>query len=298
MLKNTFLVLSICILFLGCKNSRKIAEYSIDSEKTEVIVENSEYSIDKDEYKFFEIGTILTRLEDYGYYYKTYNYQEDNKSFSVKYEEDIIFLNNFTSDELSGYIETITFGPSYETTILPSITSLSNLKYLNLPDFKNISSIPNFTNLEFLHFNFYEDIEGFDSIFDLINLKKLWIRGPYTHLMDLTHIGKLQNLEELFINGITQEGLNNLANLKKLKYLEIFGMDIKDISPLLNLPNLERVNLSSSHYYSDITPLASSKSLIEIILSFGSEEEYIKFMNNEGKIFGENGISIPPRDWR
>jgi hypothetical protein len=282
-------------LFFGCKrskNNNEIKEYKNN--------EIFNYEVEDYEYKFNEAETtILDRLLDYGNYYKSYNYNQIKKSFSVKYEEDLIFLQKFSYGDLSDFIETIEFLPDHEIVAMPPIANLNNLKYLEWPSrIKNISTIVNFRNLEFLRINFYEDIEGIDCIFDLVNLKRLWIRGKDSYLMNLKHIGKLHNLEELFIHGITQDGLNNLSNLKQLNYLEIFGMSIEDISPLLNLPNLKTICLYSNHYHVDITPLASSKSLIEIILLFGSEQEYNKFMNNQGKIFSENGISIPPNDWR
>jgi hypothetical protein len=168
-----------------------------------------------------------------------------------------------------------------------------------LQNITDISPITKFKNLEFLCINFYENVEDWNPIFDLPNLKQLMIYGNNSYLIDLVHIGKLQKLEFLFIlGGITQDGINNLANLRQLKELDVFLIDIVDISPLSKLPNLEIIQLYSAHKYYDITPLAASKSLKEINLSFGSEEEYIKFMNNEGKIFSENGIYIPRNDWR
>jgi hypothetical protein len=255
---------------------------------------------------------------------------------------DIIFLENFSQDELSNYIDDleITFEvkdlkfiekfchiKQLDMPLGKDIDNIESLNYLqnleslsiwasstivNMPQFNliklkylrllagnvnKISSIANFTNLEILTMNYNSNIEDMDTIFNLYNLKSLSIYGV-TDLIDLTHIAKLQKLEFLDISYLTQDGINNLINLNQLKRLDSSLIDIVDISLLSNLPNLEIVILGNAHNYYDITPLAASKSLKEIGLTFGSKEEYTKYMNNVGKIFSENGINIPTDDWR
>jgi hypothetical protein len=306
MLKNIFLILSVCILLFGCKNSKTNNNAISVYENDEIISNNYKPEVEDFEYSYGYEGdniTILDKLIDYNNYYNCDNYNSIEKKFTIKYEEDIIFLKNFTQDDLSDFIVSLLIPYDSEIVAIPSITNLKNLKYFDFySNIKNISSIANFENLEFLRIFVDDDIEGMDSIFELHNLKKLMIYGShtYTNLIDLTHIGKLEKLEFLFIDGLSvnQDGLNNLGNLKQLKELHIFLVNIVDISPLSYLPNLEIVQINSTHNYYDITPLVASKSLKTLNLLFGSEEEENKFMNKEGKIFSEKGIYIPSRDWR
>jgi hypothetical protein len=307
MLKNVFLIISICILFFGCKNSKN---YNAIGEYENNKIPNDNYELEDYNYEYEEDKiTILDRLLGYSDYYKSY-YYSIGKLFSVKYEEDILFLKKFTQDDLSDYIESFDFVLDSEITALPYITSLSNITSLGFDSTsKNISAIANYKNLESLTIFFrhdFEDIEGMNAIFDLPNLKKLMIYGPYhgskTDLIDLTNIGKLEKLEYLFITGcyVDQDGLNNLDNLMQLEELHIRLINIVDFSPLLSLPNLERLTISSVHNYYDIVlPLATSKSLETINFIFNcSDEEYYKFMENNRRIFSENGIYIHWNDRR
>jgi hypothetical protein len=327
MLKNIFLILSVCILFFGCTNSKKTTEYTINSNETELLEDSSEYSIGNS-------NEVKLRIFEHK------NYNNSINSFSIRSISDIIFLEKFSQDELSEYIEELQIGYDSEVRdlkfmenfsflkglhivlredfdniealnnlnnlellairssidILPMpITNLQNIKYLEIGNnFKNISTIANFKKLEYLTFHWYKDIDDVDFIFNLFNLTHLVITGG---VPDLTHIGKLQKLEYLVLHKITQDGLNNLANLKKLKNLSIeFLDDIDDISPLLNLPSIESLDFISFDF--DIMPLATIKSLRSIKIPFGSGGDIEKFLDNEGKIFSENGINIYSHDWR
>jgi hypothetical protein len=287
MLKNVFLIISICILFFGCKNSKKITEYTIDSEETGLIEEDSEYSIvNNDENKL----SIIERL----------NNIKNNKYFSVRYMEELVLLKNYPQDELSEYLESLYL--DLETDDFKFMEEFTNLKELYIGwkniDNDNIKKLNNLDNLESLII-YYEVVPQITS---LQNLKKLEIRGVDSYLLDLTHIGKFQNLEYLHIECITQDGLNiltNLTNLKQLKVLDFTFIDVDDFSSLLNLTSLERLGLYGiSPFGKNIIPLAASKSLNEIELWFGSKERYDEFLNGEGKIFSENGIYIDHNDWR
>jgi len=323
MYNKIFLILSICIFLLGCKTYKKSNEISSNNKNNEIKFENNEKS---------KLNIVDHR-----------NYNKYAKSFLIRGKQDLIFLDNFSQDELSEFIvelyvafevtdlkfienffyikklginlgenidnfeslnnlhnlESLDILRDSKVVTLPPITNI-NIKNLELlgGNIRKISSIANLKNLEFLLLNFDTNIEDIDTIFELYNLKWLSIYGNKSYLLDLTHIEKLQKLESLFILTTTQKGLNSLANLKQLKELDILSIiDIENISPLVNLPNLEKLTLYSIDR-DIIMPLAASKSLKVIELTFRSEEDYNEFMNKKGKIFSQKGIYIPPNDWR
>jgi Leucine-rich repeat (LRR) protein len=268
----------------------KISEYQNNEILNDNYETEFEYNYDEDK------TTIVDRLLDYGDYYKSYNYDQFKKSFTVKYEEDVIFLQNFSYGDLSDYIEWLYLDIRIKDLIfLERFTHLKELEILffeDIENIKNIEALNNLHNLETLTISY----RAIPLISNLKNLKKLVIEDPASYLLDFTHIGKFKNLEYLNIMSITQDGLNilsNLTNLKQLKELVFTFSSIDDVSPLLNLTGLERLDLYGINpNTSNIMSLVDSKSLKKITLYFFSAEEYAKFFNNGGKMFEEKGIYV------
>jgi internalin A len=184
------------------------------------------------------------------------------------------------------------------------IGELESLKYLTLKNLYfdmsydfiiDLSPISNLRNLEILDMGIrINRIENFNPIFDLISLKMLIIYN--LEEKDIINIGRLQNLEYLTISILGQGVLKSLAALTQLKVLGIICDDDVDVSPLLELPNLEKIVFGK---WIDITPLAVSNSIKEIGLYSESPEKYYDFINTRGNIFVENGIKVyPSADWR
>jgi hypothetical protein len=108
-------------------------------------------------------------------------------------------------------------------------------------------------------------------------------------------------LEYLGLDNFSQDFLNGIDKLKKLKELSINMATIDDVSPLLHLPDLIYIDFSyiPDDKISLIAPLATSNSLKNIIINFGSPKESRYFWNNWGEVFVQNGIKIhEPSDYR
>jgi hypothetical protein len=332
-------MLSVLIIFLGCKSSKNdsIIEPENNEEQVEIKVEHHEY-----EYKYKnekDMKTIFEKLLDYGEHNHRHNYSDYQKSFSVANETDILFLQKFTQDELLEFIEELYIYPSMtdlkflenfpqlkrlriwfgemddidalkflqniETLVfdgikkhidLSPITSLKNLKnlYLNYSEIGDLSPLSELKNLELLSFHADCETEETYHIFNLTGLKNLKLGGL---IVDLTFIERLQQLEYLQLFSISQNDLNNLSSLKQLKELDIWGEStFYDVSPLLELPNLEKIDFPRN-FYINILPLASINSLKEIRMDFGPERWY-NFQDNEGVLFEGKGIYVRPYDWR
>jgi glutaredoxin-related protein len=275
MFKNLFFIISICILFFGCKKSEKTTEYTIDSEDDNEETELIKGLIEED-YDYNELNR--SRLVITGHN----NYLERDKSFYVWSLEDFVFLKSLSQDELS-----------------ENLRGLHFVLFEDIENIDNIETINNLHNLESLSISY----RAIPLISNFQSLKRLKIKDVNSYLLDLTHIGKFQNLEYLNITCITQDGLNilsSLTNLKQLKELEFTFLAVDNFSPLLNLSSLESLRLYGiDPNKANIMPLAASKSLNEITLYFFSEEEYTEFKNDRGKIFEEKGIYIDSIEmWR
>ena len=62
-------------------------------------------------------------------------------------------------------------------------------------------------------------------------------------LSDLSELGSLQYLEELYLANNQIGIIDSLNNLVNLRIIDLSGNMIDDISPLLNLEHLESINL-------------------------------------------------------
>jgi Leucine-rich repeat (LRR) protein len=322
MLKNTFLLLSTCILLFGCKSNKdnnSIIEHEINEITVEI--ENQNYRDNK--------RSVIEIMNHRNYY-------RDSKLFYVRSEADLIFLANFTQDELSEFIDCLSIGSyigpinflenftyikyldldnggrianievfKYLSNIelliingikkyvdLSPISNLENLKNLTLRYCDvDISPISNLKNLEALYL-YSNEIENLNTIYELINLKSLRFNWQKNNI-DLTHIGKLQNLEYLDLPFIIQDNLNLLINLKQLKTLEIDRFIGSDIIFLLQLPRLEKLRINYDGSI-DYLPLVNSNSLKEIwFVGWDSYDDWSDFVNNKMSIFEKNGIYTP-----
>lgn len=84
-------------------------------------------------------------------------------------------------------------------------------------------------------------METLDGIEYCIHAKIVDLSG--NKLTDITELGALINLEELYLANNEIGYIDILSNLPKLKVLDISGNQVDDLSPLLDLDELEYVNL-------------------------------------------------------
>ena len=195
------------------------------------------------------------------------------------------------------------------------INSLPNLKYLRFSgndEIRNISSISNHSSLEGLYIEDNNNFTDLSFLSEFQNIKRLYIvstdidRINY-HYFNFSYIEQMQNLVILDVSMPLQNSdFTYLKNLNNLSWISICGFDFGDLSPLARLPNLNFLSiipigngqLVGESGGLNIMPLAASNSLEAISTFFSSQGSFYSFMENEGKIFEERGISIYSQDFR
>jgi hypothetical protein len=301
-------------LLFGCKQPRKnngIMPEQLNEEKTENNITNDNYLESVDENN----ETVLWILSPYDMH-KLTNIKNETYLYIISHIIDLKFIEEFpklkqiTDLTLEGIyiwnIEFLVFLENLEGLKIESpkivdispIANLNNLKWLEIccEEVVDISPIRNLKNLEsFALTHNGSKINTLDPIFDLHDLKSLCL---YQVSIDLTGIKNLQKLEWLRIKFLNQENLNNLIGLDQLRELEIIDKtDINDVSPLLKLPHLERleINYDSSINY---LPLATSNSLKQIYFYWSSYDDMKYFADNKLSFFKEKDIYVDLGDWR
>jgi len=131
------------------------------------------------------------------------------------------------------------------------LSSLTKLQELNLEnshifdtDLFHIEGFKELTKLNIINenTNLYDSLHS-DSLGLLANLKSLSVTG---NQVTLDVLGKLVNLEELYLEYGSTLDLTFLQNMKGLKKLTIIGAEIEDPTPLTKLSNLTYLDLSQS----------------------------------------------------
>ena len=129
---------------------------------------------------------------------------------------------------------------------LTTLTSL-NLAVNEINDPEDVAHIAGLTALTSLDLTFNViGPEGAAHLAGLTGLVELELEGSAIHNEGVAHLTGLAKLSRLGIsyNDIGPEGVAHLTGLTRLTSLDLSRNRIGDLSPLLRLPNLERINLS------------------------------------------------------
>ena len=170
---------------------------------------------------------------------------------------------------------------------LSPIAGLINLEWLivtrnSIPDLSPVEELINLVGLA-VEDNLISDLSPLSG---LIKLERIWLHenppidlSPLTGLIslisfnswgtpiisDLTPLADLPKIREIDICGGEISDLSALANATGLKELSFAGNEIWDLSPLTNLTGLTRLNLENNEI-TDVSPLAGLINLTSLRL--------------------------------
>ncbi len=195
---------------------------------------------------------------------------------------------------------------NYRTKDLTGLEYCTNLIYLELANesITDLKPLSGLTKLEFLNLNQNYTIEDISPICNLTNLKKLILYSnpikdisgigrltqlTYLDLLDtpvsnISSLSSLINLETLYFDGAGIEedfiSIIPLADLTKLKYLDIADRGIANIKPLENLSELVLLNVSYNNL-TEISAVSNMNKLIRLYIRKNKVEDITGIRNLE-----------------
>lgn len=146
-----------------------------------------------------------------------------------------IFINHYKGKDLNAFA---------------NLTNLEELSLLNSP-LESLNGIEKLTKLKKIRFGNLRKLTSLSGIESLTNLESFSIQGS-KKIQSIDEVANLVNLTFLnFSANADIETLKPIANLKKLKIITLYGstnIEDGDMTPLLNIPNLDASFQNRSHY--------------------------------------------------
>ncbi len=129
---------------------------------------------------------------------------------------------------------------------------------------ENLDGIDRFENLETLYIG-YSDINNIDSLIYADHLKNLYL-ASYENLTDFTVIGKLTNLEELYLDACELKIFDFIGNLENLETLNVTDAQIQTLSGLENCTALKSLTINYCTQLKDVSAVSALVNLQELDL--------------------------------
>lgn len=164
-------------------------------------------------------------------------------------------------------LESLYLLENYETTDYEFVKGLTGLNEFGLmtsfnfddSDMPDLSALSNVTKL------YLGKFESFDNLKYMTNVEELIINdGGYGDFGSSNSLLQLPNLRSLtLINGsISPEMLKQIAEVESLEYLDFYSSYLwSDISPIMNLPNLQELHLDYASFMLNTDNVVESEHL-------------------------------------
>ena len=117
----------------------------------------------------------------------------------------------------------------------------------------DISALANLTKLEMLDLR-WTNVSDISALANLTKLKELYLQGDLetgSKVSNFSALAKLTKLETLDLGSTSISDISALEKFTKLKVLSLAFTNVRDISPLANLRNLEELNLLGTQLNAD-----------------------------------------------
>ena len=112
-------------------------------------------------------------------------------------------------------------------------------------------------------------VDGWSSLASLTELTELTMKGCLLSAEDLAAIASLPKLEKLTLSGCNLSTIQNLAEAKHLKQLDLSNNTIRDISAISSMAELTQLNLNHNAL-EDVTALGALEKLTTLDISYNS----------------------------
>jgi internalin A len=123
------------------------------------------------------------------------------------------------------------------------LSDLSNLEFmwLNSTQIIDLSPLKKLRKLRRLHLsgNFAFKMTSLAELESLATLRIINRNSPF----DFESLGRLKSLESIWLQNVPVDHIEWVKDLKLLKYVAIRETSVSDLSPLMQLTNLERVDI-------------------------------------------------------
>lgn len=129
---------------------------------------------------------------------------------------------------------------------------------------ENLDGIDRFESLETLYIG-YSDINNIDSLIYADHLKNLYVASD-GNLTDFTVIGKLTNLEELYLDVYGLKVFDFIGNLENLEILKVTDAQIQTLSGLENCTELKSLTINYCMQLKDTSAVSALENLQELDL--------------------------------
>ena len=166
----------------------------------------------------------------------------------------------------------------------PKLESLG-LSATGVTDLTELSSMSQLTTLD-LSGNEIDDLSPLGRLTNLTELRAWHVNQVENHLMDVSFLANLTNLELLDISENQVNDISALAGLTKLKHLEIQDGSISSLESLRDIATLETAYFSNNQI-SDFSPLGDKPDLE----TWGGNGQEI----DGGQVFASQPITNPVR---
>lgn len=192
---------------------------------------------------------------------------ENIKKLYANFGNPVAILNTHINYKIAN-LDGIQYMRNLETVMLAGndiidispLSSLSNLKYLDISlnrELTDISPLGNLSNLEYL------DISTIKELADLSPLTKLtkleYLDAIDNKIKDVSPLSTLPNIKTLRLSINEIEDISSLNKLSSLRNLGLGANKIKDVRPLSNMTHLKVLELEKNPI-DDFSPLDNLKS--------------------------------------
>ena len=193
---------------------------------------------------------------------------ENTKKIHANFGNPLTTLNGNTNYKITN-LDGIQYFKALEVVLLEGndirdispLSSLSNLKRLDLSsnrELTDVSPLSNLSNLEYL------DISSIKKLTDITPLSKLtklvYLDAIDNKIKEVGALSGLPNIKTLSLSINEIEDISSLNKLYSLRTLQLGANKIKDIRPLSNMVGLEVLQLEKNPI-EDFTPLNNLKSV-------------------------------------